>query len=96
MKCQNQIIAELAQINAESNPQVIRQLVHKIIGGAKIIQALDVIKACKQIDDASFCTFENAKTALIDALQNNNEDIHNFLNTLLLNHRINTNKEKIH
>ena len=96
MKCQNQIITELSQINAESNPQVIRQLVHKIIGGAKIIQALDVIKACKQIDDASFCTFEKAKTALIDALNNNNEDINHFLNTLLLNHRLCVNKEKIH
>lgn len=96
MKCQNQIIIELSQLTADSNPKLIRQLVHKIIGGAKIIQALEVIKACKQIDDSSFCTFESAKTGLIDALQNNNEDINNFLNTLHLNNRVVANKEKIH
>ncbi|SMC36282.1 His Kinase A (phospho-acceptor) domain-containing protein [Polynucleobacter kasalickyi] len=96
MKCQNQIIIELSQLSADSNPQLIRQLVHKIIGGAKIIQAVDVIKACKQIDDSSFCTFENAKIALIGALQNNNEDINNFLNTLHLNNGVVANQEKIH
>ena len=96
MKCQSQIIVELSQLSPDSNPQLIKQLVHKIIGGAKIIQAVDVIKACKQIDDSSFCTFDNAKIALIGALQNNNEDINNFLNTLHLNNGIIVNNEKFH
>ncbi len=96
MKCQNQIIIELSQLNADSNPQLIRQLVHKIIGGAKIIQAIEVIKACKNIDDSSFCNFENAKIELIESLQNNNEDINNFLNTLHSNNGIIANKDEIH
>lgn len=83
IKCQNQIIEELKPINSESNPLIIRQLVHKIIGGAKIIQACDVINACKKIDEASFSAFEQAKIGLIEALESNNLDIDNYLSSLL-------------
>jgi HPt (histidine-containing phosphotransfer) domain-containing protein len=96
VKCQNEIISELQGINADSNPKLIKQLVHKIIGGASIIQALGVIDACKRIDDASFCNFEDAKSILIAALKNNNDDIHQFLNHLQFNSRKISHLEKMH
>lgn len=82
LSCQIDIIEELLPINSDSNPTIIRKLVHKIIGGAKIIQATDVIKACNKIEEVSFCEFDAAKNHLITVIKENNLDIESYLNNL--------------
>jgi two-component system sensor histidine kinase EvgS len=76
---QEEVLQELKTMQIQHFSDQYEQITHKILGGAKLINAKNLMRECYAVNTAPPHQFSIAISNLMRALQNNNQDINAYL-----------------